>query len=114
MNIKNHVQLVGRLGANPEVKVLENGKKIARFSVAVSQTYTSKQGEKITDVQWHGIVAWNNLANIAERILFKGTQVTVDGKLVKRQYINKEGQKRSSTEIVANELFVQHKQAQVA
>lgn len=114
MNIKNHVQLVGRLGANPEVKVLENGNKFARFSVAVTQSYTSKKGEKITDVQWHGIVAWNNLATIAERILFKGTQVTIDGKLVKRNYTNKEGIKRSSTEIIASELFVLNKQPKVA
>jgi len=113
MKIKNHVQLVGRLGANPEVKVLENGSKFARFSVAVTEVYVSKSGEKTTDVQWHAIVAWNNLATIAERILFKGTQVTVDGKLVKRSYLNKEGEKRSATEIIANELFVSH-QPQVA
>jgi single-strand DNA-binding protein len=106
MNIKNHVQLVGRLGANPEVKVLENGSKLARFSIAVSQSYTTKNGEKVTDVQWHSIVAWGNLAGIAEKILQKGTQVTVDGKLFNRTYTNKEGVKRSSTEIVASELFV--------
>ncbi len=104
--IKNHVQLVGRLGANPEVKVLNNGSKLARFSIAVSETYTNKKGEKITDVQWHSIVAWGNLAGIAERILFKGTQVTVDGKLFRQSYINKAGQKCASTEIIANELLV--------
>jgi single-strand DNA-binding protein len=114
MNIKNHVQLVGRLGANPEVKVLENGSKFARFNIAVTETYKTKAGEKVTDVQWHSIVAWGNLAAIAERILNKGTQVTVDGKLFKRSYTNKEGVKHSTTEIVANELFVFHKQAQVA
>src|SRR5437868_1493345 len=114
MNIKNHVQLVGRLGANPEVKVLENGNKFARFNIAVTETYTTKKGEKVTDVQWHSIIAWGNLASIAERILHKGTQVTIDGKLFNRSYVNKEGVKRSSTEIVANELFVFHKQQQVA
>lgn len=106
MNIKNHVQLVGRLGANPEVKVLENGNKMARFNIAVSETRQSKTGEKVTEVQWHPIVAWGNLAGIAERILQKGTQVTIDGKLANRSYTNKEGQKRNSTEIVAKELFV--------
>jgi single-strand DNA-binding protein len=110
MKIKNHVQLVGRLGANPEVKVLENGNKLARFSVAVTETYTTKAGEKVTDVQWHSIIAWGNLAGIAERILQKGTQVTIDGKLFNRSYTNKEGIKRTLTEIVANELFVFHKQ----
>jgi single-strand DNA-binding protein len=110
MKIKNHVQLVGRLGANPEVKVLENGNKLARFSIAVTETYTTKAGEKVTDVQWHSIIAWGNLAGIAERILQKGTQVTIDGKLFNRSYTNKEGIKRTLTEIVANELFVFHKQ----
>jgi single-strand DNA-binding protein len=106
MKIKNHVQLIGRLGANPEVKVFENGTKLAKFNIAVSETYTTRQGEKVTDVQWHSVIAWNNLAGIAERILQKGTQVAVDGKLVKRNYVNKEGAKRSASEIVANELLV--------
>jgi len=104
--IKNHVQLVGRLGANPEVKILNNGSKMARFSIAVAQTYTSKKGEKVTDVQWHRVIAWGNLAGIAERILFKGTQVTVDGKLSHQSYTNKDGQKRRSTEVIASELMV--------
>jgi single-strand DNA-binding protein len=104
--IKNNVQLIGRLGANPEVKVLENGSKLARFSVAVRETYVTKKGDKVTDVQWHSIVAWGPLAGIAEKLLQKGTQVTVDGRLANRSYVNKEGVKCSSTEIVANELFV--------
>lgn len=106
MNIKNHVQLIGRLGANPEVKILENGSKLARFNIAVTESYTTKKGEKVNNVQWHAIVAWGSLAGIAERILQKGIQVTVDGKLFKRAYINKEGAKQNSTEIIANELFV--------
>jgi len=111
MNIKNHVQLVGRLGANPEVKVLDNGSKVARFSIAVTESFTNKQGEKVTDVQWHSIIAWGNLAAIAERILQKGAQVTVDGKLNVRSYTNKEGQKRSVTEVIANELMVWQQKA---
>ena len=111
MNIKNHVQLVGRLGADPEIKILDNGNKLARFSIAVTEKYTNKAGEKVTDVQWHPIVAWNNLAGIAEKILQKGTQVTVDGKLFRRTYTGKDGVKRSSTEIVANELFVSSQRA---
>lgn len=111
MNIKNHVQLVGRLGANPEVKILDNGSKLARFAIAVTETYTTKKGEKVSDVQWHSIVAWGNLAGIAEKILQKGTQVTVDGKLFNRSYTNKEGVKRTTTEIVANELLVFQKHA---
>jgi single-strand DNA-binding protein len=111
MKIKNHVQLVGRLGANPEVKVLENGTKMAKFNLAVTETYVTKTGDKVSDVQWHSIVAWGSLATIAQRILQKGTQVTVDGKLFNRSYTNKDGIKRSTTEIVANELFVTQQKA---
>jgi single-strand DNA-binding protein len=111
MNIKNHVQLVGRLGAEPEVKVLTNGNKQARFSLAVSQSYKTKSGEKVTDVQWHPVVAWGNLAGIAEKLLHKGSHVTIDGKLTKRVYVNKEGQKISSTEVHANEFFLLEKKA---
>ena len=106
MNMKNHVQLIGRLGANPEVRILDNGTKLARFAIAVTETYTTKKGEKVNDVQWHSIVAWGSLANVAERLLFKGTQVTVDGRLFNRSFVAKDGQKRQVTEIVANELFV--------
>ncbi len=112
--MKNHVQIVGRLGANPEVKIMDNGSKFARFSIAVTETYTTKKGEKVTDVQWHPVVAWGPLASVAERLLYKGTQVTVDGKLSKTRYTDKEGIKRSSTEIIANELFVFNIQSQVA
>jgi single-strand DNA-binding protein len=106
MNIKNHVQLIGHLGADPEIKTLENGTKLARFAIALNETYTNKKGEKIVNTQWHNITAWGGLATIAERILQKGTHVTIDGKLVSRQYTDKEGVKRSSTEIAANELLV--------
>ena len=111
MNIKNHVQLVGRLSANPEVKILDNGSKLARFAVAINESFTNKKGEKVTNTQWHTITAWGSLANIAERILYKGTQVTIDGKLVNRTYVAKDGSKRTSTEIVANELFVSFQKA---
>lgn len=106
MNIKNHVQLIGHLGAKPEMKVMENGNKLARFAVAVNESYTNKKGEKVINTQWYTIVAWGNLAGIAERILDKGTQVTIDGKLANRSYTDKQGAKRIVTEIVANELLV--------
>ena len=111
MNIQNHVQLVGRLSANPEVKILDNGTKLARFAIAINENYTNKKGEKVTNTQWHTITAWGSLANVAERILYKGTQVTIDGKLVNRTYLSKDGSKRTSTEIVANELFVSFQKA---
>ncbi len=110
-NIKNQVQVVGRLGANPEIKTLENGTKLARFAVAINQTYNNKKGEKVTNTQWHNVTAWGHLANIAARILKKGTYVTIDGKLVSRNYSDKLGNKRTGTEITANEFFVISKMA---
>jgi single-strand DNA-binding protein len=106
MNIKNHVQLIGHLGADPEVKTLENGSKVARFSIAINESYTSKSGEKVTNTHWHNVVAWGKLASIVQGILNKGSHVTVDGKLLSRQYTDKNGNKRTSVEIVANELMV--------
>lgn len=114
MNIKNHVQLIGRLGANPEVRVFENGKKLVRFQLAVNERYTAANGEKISKVQWHSIVAWGHLAGIAERLLQKGTQVTIDGKLESRKFLNKAGETRTNTEVVAQELFVMNQAAKAA
>jgi single-strand DNA-binding protein len=111
INIRNHVQLVGRLGANPQVKTFDNGSKVARFSLAVSETYTNKAGEKVTDVQWHTVCAWNGLADIAEKLLQKGIQVTVSGRLQKKSFTGQEGQKRTSTEVVASELMLSRKEA---
>lgn len=106
MNMKNNVQVIGRLGANPEVKVMDNGSKLARFAVAINETYTNKKGDKVTNTQWHNVVAWGSLAGIAESILQKGTRVTIDGKLISRTYTDKQGVKRTSVEIMANELMV--------
>ena len=113
-NIKNHVHLVGRLGANPQVKELGNGNKMARFPFAVIQTHTSREGKKVTNVQWHSILAWGPVASIAEMILEKGTHVSLEGKLITRTYTNKDGFKKTRTEIVANELFVMNKTVGVA
>ena len=106
MTIKNRVQLIGNLGGTPEVKDLDNGNKVARFSVATSEYYTNKKGEKVTDTQWHNIVIWGKLADIAEKYLHKGSQVVIDGKITTRNYTDKEGAKKYFTEIVANELLL--------
>lgn len=104
--VKNRVQLIGNLGATPEVKNLENGNKVARFSVATSENYLNKKGEKITATQWHNVVAWGNLAGIAEKLLQKGNEVVIDGKLSSRSYTAKDGAKKYITEVVASELFL--------
>jgi len=104
--IKNKVQLIGNLGSAPEVKDLENGNKVARFSLATSEYYVNKKGEKVNETQWHNIVIWGKLADIAGRYLQKGSQVVIEGKLSNRNYTDKEGAKKYFTEIVANEMLM--------
>lgn len=104
--VKNKVQLIGNLGNNPEVITLESGKKLAKFSIATNETYKNASGEKVTDTQWHNVVAWGKTAEIVENYLAKGSEVLIEGKLTSRSYENKEGEKRYVTEVVCNELLM--------
>jgi len=104
--LRNKVQLIGNLGNNPEIITLESGKKLAKFSIATNESYKNAQGEKVTDTQWHNVVAWNKTAEIIEKYLEKGNEVAVEGKLTSRSYETKEGEKRYITEIVCNELLM--------
>ena len=114
MTIKNRVQLVGNLGTTPTVKTLDSGNKVARFSVATNEYYTNKKGEKINETHWHNVVVWGKLAEIAEKILDKGTEVAIDGKLSTRNYTDKAGAKRYMTEVVASELLLVNKNDKAA
>jgi len=104
--VKNKVQLIGHLGQDPDIKTFENDKKVANMSLATSEQYKNAQGEKITETQWHSVVAWGKLAEIAEKYLVKGTEVVVEGKLVNKNYTDKQGIKRYVTEVQANELLI--------
>ena len=104
--MKNKVQLIGHLGANPEIKTLEGGRKLARINIATNETYTNAKGEKVTETQWHNVVAWGKTAELAEQLFLKGMEVLIDGKLVNRSYTDKDGIKKYVTEVQANELLV--------
>jgi len=104
--LRNKVQLIGNLGKNPEVIILDSGKKLAKFSIATNESYKNAQGEKVTDTQWHNVVAWNKTAEIVEKYLAKGNEVAVEGKLITRSYEDKEGAKKYITEVVVNELLM--------
>lgn len=104
--IKNKVQLIGNLGQVPEIKTLGDGKKVAHMQVATNDVRKNEKGEKITDTQWHNVVAWGKLADIAEKYLVKGTEIAIEGKLVNRNYTDKQGIKRFVTEVLANELLI--------
>ncbi len=104
--LKNKVQLIGNLGNAPEVRTTETGKKLVRFSVATSDVYRSAAGEKVKQTQWHNVIAWGTLADIAEKYLTKGSEIALEGKLMNRNYIDKEGNKKIFTEIQASELLM--------
>lgn len=105
-SIRNRVILCGHLGQDPETKVFENGKTFTKFSVATNETYKNDRGETVTETQWHNLVTWNGMAKRAAKILTKGREVVIEGKLVTRQYNDKEGIKRFATEVVVNELIL--------
>tara|TARA_X000001316_G_scaffold4768_1_gene1064 strand:- start:250 stop:660 length:411 start_codon:yes stop_codon:yes gene_type:complete len=98
----NRVTLIGNLGKDPEVRRLENGAVVAKFSVATSENYKDKSGEWQTQVEWHDVVCWRNLAEKAESTLKKGAQVYVEGKLTHRTWQDQDGNNRRTTEVVAN------------
>lgn len=100
----NKVILVGNLGKDPEVRHLDNGRAVANFSLATSETYKNKQGERVTNTEWHNVVLWSPLAEIAEKFLKKGGQVYIEGKLTTRSWDDQEGNKRYTTEVVGREL----------
>lgn len=110
--LKNRVQLIGNLGQSPELRTTETGKSMSRFSIATNETYTNASGEKVVETQWHNVVAWGKLAEITSTYLNKGSEVVIEGKLVHRNYIDKEGVKRYVSEIQATEILFLNTQKQ--
>ncbi len=104
--LRNRVQLVGNLGMNPEVKAFDNGKKLAKFTLATNEVYSDGKGNSTTTTQWHNIVAWGKQAEIAEKYLQKGKEVAIEGRITYRQYEDKNKQTRYITEIVLNNFIV--------
>lgn len=104
--LRNKVQLIGHLGMDPEIKSLDGGKKLAKMSIATNETYKNNKGEKITETQWHNLIAWGKTAEICEKFLKKGSELAVEGKLINRNYTDKEGIKRYVTEIEVHEVLM--------
>ncbi len=105
-NLRNSVRLIGNLGMNPEVKEIGNDKKLAKFSLATKEVYKNEDGEKVSETQWHNLIAWGSQAKIAEKYLKKGNEIAIEGKLTSRNYTDKDGVKRYVTEIVVNEILM--------
>ncbi|WP_456463730.1 single-stranded DNA-binding protein [Lutibacter sp.] len=104
--LRNKVQLIGNLGNNPEIITLDSGKKLAKFSLATNESYKNAEGEKITNTDWHNIIAWGKTAEIIEKYLDKGNEIAIEGKLTSRSYEDKDGNKKYITEVVVNELLM--------
>jgi single-strand DNA-binding protein len=103
----NKVILIGNLGRDPEIKKLDNGATLASFSIATSERYTDKQsGKKIENTDWHDVVLWRGLAEVAEKFLKKGTKIYVEGRLKKRSWQDREGNTRYSVEILGDEMTI--------
>ena len=104
MSSVNKVILIGHLGKNPEIRYLENGRARVTFRLATNESYKNKKGEKITHIEWHHIVLWTLLAELAEKYLTKGNQVYLEGKITTRSYLDKDDNKKSITEIIGQQL----------
>ncbi|MBW6490369.1 MAG: single-stranded DNA-binding protein [Lentimicrobium sp.] len=104
--LKNRVQLIGHLGADPEVKTFENGSMMVRLSLATNEPAKGKNGEKSIRTQWHTLVIWGKLAEICARYLQKGREVAVEGRIAYRTYTDSEGRNHLSTEVTVNDLLM--------
>ena len=104
--IRNRVQLLGHVGQDPEISILEDGKKLAKFSMATNEHYTNAQGEKVEKTYWHRIIFWNKAAELVEQHVSKGTRLAVEGKLTSRSWEDEAGVKYYRTEIVGRELML--------
>ena len=96
--------LIGNLGKDPEVRYLDNGVAVANLSLATTESYKNKEGERVSQTEWHNIVLWRGLAEVAEKYLKKGSSVYIEGKIKNRKWEDKEGGTRYNTEILADNM----------
>lgn len=99
----NKAILIGNVGGDPEIRHINEDLQVARFTLATSETYRNREGEKVTQTEWHNIVVWRGLSKVVEQFVKKGSQIYIEGKITNRSY-EKDGQTKYFTEIVANEL----------
>ena len=104
--LRNKVQLIGRLGQEPEIVTFQDGNKIAKFSMATDDSYKDKNGEKVERTFWHNIIVKGGLVSVVQNYVKKGQEIAVEGKLTNRSYETKEGEKRYLTEILVHDLLL--------
>ncbi len=106
MSSLNKVMLIGNLGRDPEIRFTPDGSPVASFSIATGEVWTDKNGTRQERTEWHNIVAWNRLADLAKRYLTKGRQVYVEGRIRTREWDDRDGNKRRTTEIIATQMVL--------
>lgn len=102
----NKVMIIGRLGRDPEMRYTPSGRPVTTFTVATDRTWNTADGERHSETEWFNIVAWGNLAEICKQHLAKGKLVYIEGRLQTRRWEDSEGNKRTSTEVIANEMII--------
>ena len=105
-SLKNKVQLIGNLGQNPEIISFENGNKLAKLVMATNESYKDLKGERITNTQWHNLIAWGKTADIIEKYLKKGQEIAIEGKLIHESFEGKDGIKRQASKVQISELVM--------
>ncbi|HLS11948.1 MAG TPA: single-stranded DNA-binding protein [Flavobacteriaceae bacterium] len=98
--------MIGHVGNDPEVQNLESGSKLVKLRLATNESYRNKEGERVTQTEWHNVVAWNKTAEIIENYVTKGKEIGVNGRLTTRTWEDKDGNKRYFTEVVCNEVLL--------
>ncbi|NOY52140.1 MAG: single-stranded DNA-binding protein [Deltaproteobacteria bacterium] len=106
MRSLNRVQLIGRLGKNPEVRYTSNGSSVANFTMATNESWIGKDGQKNERTEWHNIVAWGKLGEICGEYLTKGKQIYIEGRLTTRSWEDRDGKKRYTTEVKADNMIM--------
>jgi single-strand DNA-binding protein len=104
--MKNTVQLIGHVGQEPEIKNFDGGKKVANITLATNEVYYKENGDKVEKTEWHKVKAWGKVAEIIEKYVTKGKEICIEGKLTYSDYLDKNGEKRYVTEIVANDILL--------
>ncbi len=107
--LRNSVQLIGRPGIDPEVKTIANDRKMVRFTLATNDYYFNNKGERIEETQWHNIVAWGKTADIVEKLVKKGKEIMIEGKLASNNWEDKEGVKHTQVQVIINEILALEK-----
>ena len=105
-NLRNNVRLIGHVGNEPEMKVINKDRKLAKFSIATTDNYKNAKGEWEKETQWHNLVAWGPIATRVEKILSKGTEVAIEGKLIHRNYEDAKGGKHYVSEIQVSDITI--------